>query len=122
MGNLKFAIICASNQNRSMEGHCLLLKAGLDISSYGTGAQIRLPGITPEKQNIYSFGVSYDDIYNELIEQNLQLYTANGVLQMLDRNRKIKSHPERFQNTEKQFDIIFTCEEKCFDAVCEGKF
>lgn len=103
-----------------MESHCLLLKSGFNISSFGTGAQIRLPGPTPEKQNIYAFGVSYEDIYSELKSQNASLYTQNGVLGMLDRNKQIKDHPERFQETDMQFDVIFTCEEKCFDAVCEG--
>jgi len=39
---------------------------------------------------------------------------------MLDRNKKIKKAPERFQDSTGIFDIIFTCEERCFDAVCEG--
>ena len=38
---------------------------------------------------------------------------------MLNRNRKLKSAPMRFQETSDEFDLIFTCEEKCFDAVCE---
>ena len=48
-------------------------------------------------------------------------YTQNGLLQMLERNRKIKLYPERFQESEEKFDLIFTCEERCYDIVCEGK-
>ena len=40
---------------------------------------------------------------------------------MLDRNRRIKRAPERFQDTSDVFDVIFTCEERCFDAACESK-
>lgn len=46
-------------------------------------------------------------------------YTNNGLLSMLERNKKIKAGPQRFQNSTTSFDIIFTCEERCFDIVCE---
>lgn len=47
-------------------------------------------------------------------------YTQNGILHMLDRNRRIKSCPERFQETDQQFDVIFTVEERIYDTVLEG--
>jgi RNA polymerase II subunit A C-terminal domain phosphatase SSU72 len=34
-GRLRIALVCASNMNRSMEAHNLLLKKGLLVSSYG---------------------------------------------------------------------------------------
>ncbi|KAL2924001.1 RNA polymerase II subunit A C-terminal domain phosphatase SSU72 [Bienertia sinuspersici] len=37
---LKYAMVCSSNQNRSMEAHFLLKKQGFDVSSYGTGAML----------------------------------------------------------------------------------
>ena len=39
---------------------------------------------------------------------------------MLDRNRRIKACPEQFQKTKEEFDIIFTVEERIYDAVLEG--
>ena len=48
-------------------------------------------------------------------------YTQNGVLHMLDRNRRIKEKPERFQDSRERFDVIFTVEERIFDQVMEGK-
>ena len=48
-------------------------------------------------------------------------YTQNGILHMLDRNRRIKPKPERFQDTTKQFDVIFTTEERIYDAVIASK-
>lgn len=38
---------------------------------------------------------------------------------MLERNKKLKSGPQRFQTSTSSFDVIFTCEERCFDIVCE---
>jgi RNA polymerase II subunit A C-terminal domain phosphatase SSU72 len=79
-------------------------------------------------------------MHDELAAQDSRLYRNNGILNMLDRNRHIKWGPERFQDwvpgasrlsfqekgdkgsigTEGGIvDVIFTCEERCWDAVVD---
>ncbi|XP_061422202.1 RNA polymerase II subunit A C-terminal domain phosphatase SSU72-like [Lethenteron reissneri] len=38
---------------------------------------------------------------------------------MLERNRRLKPRPERFQSCREHFDIVLTCEERVYDQVLE---
>ena len=50
-------------------------------------------------------------------------YKQNGILHMLDRNRRIKLSPQRFQDEfDEKFDIVITAEERVYDQVIEGNF
>ncbi|XP_050307030.1 RNA polymerase II subunit A C-terminal domain phosphatase SSU72 [Anthonomus grandis grandis] len=119
VSDLRIAVICSSNMNRSMEAHAFLAKKGFLVQSFGTGEKVKIPGSAADKPNIYEFGTSYDDIYHDLLEKDKSLYTQNGLLHTLDRNRRIKSHPEKFQDNKEKFDILITCEERVYDQVLE---
>ena len=116
---LHIAVVCSSNMNRSMEAHAFLSKKGYNVDSYGTGDKVKLPGPTADKPNIYEFGTSYEEIYTDLSRRDKIMYTQNGILNMLDRNRRIKKGPQRLQDTKKIYDIIFTAEERVYDQVLE---
>ncbi|XP_036604049.1 RNA polymerase II subunit A C-terminal domain phosphatase SSU72-like [Trichosurus vulpecula] len=116
---LRVAVVCRSNQNRSMEAHNLLRKRGFCVRSFGTGSRVHLPGPRPDTPNVYDFTTTYDQMYKDLLKKDRKLYTSNGILHMLDRNKRIKPRPERFQNCKDLFDLIFTCEERVYDQVVE---
>lgn len=119
MDEFYVSVVCSSNMNRSMEAHAFLVKKGFKVKSYGTGEKVKLPGSSADRPNVYEFGVPYDDIYNDLMEKDKAYYTQNGILHMLDRNRRIKPCPEKFQTCNERFDVIVTCEERVYDQVIE---
>lgn len=47
MAKLKMAVICSSNMNRSMEAHSVFAKRDFQVSSYGTGDKVKIPGKHP---------------------------------------------------------------------------
>ncbi|KAI4903947.1 hypothetical protein NFI96_016346, partial [Prochilodus magdalenae] len=116
---LRVAVVCSSNQNRSMEAHNILSKRGFDVRSFGTGTHVKLPGPAPDKPNVYDFKTTYEQMYSDLVRKDKELYTQNGILHMLERNKRIKPRPERFQSCKEQFDLVITCEERVYDQVLE---
>merc|ERR1712193_309011 len=117
---LRIAVICSSNMNRSMEGHRLLNKKGYNVASFGTGTQVKLPGTSADRPNTYPFDTPYDKIYQDLCNKDKKAYTQNGVLDMLDRNRRIKRNPEKFQTNYSPFDVILSCEERVYDQILDS--
>lgn len=117
----RYAMVCSSNQNRSMEAHHLLKRHGFDVSSYGTGAHVKLPGPSLREPNVYEFGTPYKQMFDDLRRKDPELYKRNGILPMLKRNIGVKAAPQRWQDNalDGPFDIIFTFEEKVFDMVVE---
>ncbi|KAH0874752.1 hypothetical protein HID58_072114 [Brassica napus] len=70
----RYAMVCSSNQNRSMEAHFLLKRQGLDVASYGTGSHVKLPGPSAREPNVYDFGTPYKQMFDELRRKDPELY------------------------------------------------
>ena len=125
-----------------MEAHLRLSLSSYPVLSFGTGSLVRLPGPSITQPNVYAFNAtSYASIAAELLQKDPRLYRANGVLNMVERNRSVKWGPERWQDwavgyprTEAQrkgdlgsrgveagvVDVVITCEERCWDAVVDN--
>ncbi|KAF7071437.1 hypothetical protein CFC21_076750 [Triticum aestivum] len=112
----RFAMVCSSNMNRSMEAHAVLGRAALDVESYGTGSQVKLPGPSMHEPNVYDFGTPYGGIYDDLRRKDPDLYKRNGLLPMLKRNISVKLAPQRWQDNagDGVFDMILTFEERVY--------
>ncbi|KAL6063837.1 RNA polymerase II subunit A C-terminal domain phosphatase [Balamuthia mandrillaris] len=120
---VKVALVCASNNNRSMEAHFRLKKHGFNAHSYGTSSSVKLPGPAIDKPNVYSFGTPYRQMFEDLRAQNPELYKQNGVLRMLERNMKVKEAPEQWQKeTRHRFNIVVTFEDRVYEAVMDDMF
>ncbi|XP_068956601.1 RNA polymerase II subunit A C-terminal domain phosphatase SSU72-like [Petaurus breviceps papuanus] len=111
---LRVAVVCTSNQKQSMEMHNLLRKEGFSIRSFGTGPHVRLPEPSPDKPSIYDFTTTYD-----FLRKDKDLCIQNGILHMLNRNKRIKPQAERLQNCKNLFDLMLTCEERVYDQTVE---
>jgi RNA polymerase II subunit A C-terminal domain phosphatase SSU72 len=90
------------------------------VFSYGTGNAVRLPGPTPEQQNVFAFGTAYTSMLDELRSKDEVLYEQLGLIKMLERNVSVKTAPEKFQvERSVELDVIVTFETRVFDAVVE---
>jgi hypothetical protein len=48
-------------------------KKGFNVDSYGTNSVIKIPGPAADKPNSYPFGITYDDIYQDLLAKDPNL-------------------------------------------------
>ena len=123
---MRVSTVCVSNMNRSMEGHHQLRGAGYEVSSFGTGAHVNLPG--PDRKPIaFDFGTPYHSIFSSLSssfpDKGLDHFRQLGVVEMLERNMALKEAPQKWQDrnlhTKHHFDLVITYEERVFDAVVD---
>ncbi|KAG7396411.1 RNA polymerase II subunit A C-terminal domain phosphatase [Phytophthora boehmeriae] len=102
-----FAMVCANNVNRSAAAHGSLRSAGLRVCSYGAGRRVTFPGKTSTDSRSFKFLTPYALMHSTLEKEDKELFTSNGVLQILERDMPLKEAPERWQNlTNKQLKAI----------------
>jgi RNA polymerase II subunit A C-terminal domain phosphatase SSU72 len=104
-----------------MEAHHLAQKAGIQVSSYGAGSRVRLPGLTQDDPRVFEFGTPYHVMFRNLYNEDTAFYAGNGMLRMLDRDRKVKFCPQRWQEEKKIFDLVICFEQRVYEIVIDGK-
>lgn len=119
-----FAMICVNNVNRSTAAHDQLHAAGLRVCSYGAGLRVSFPGHTPTTPRVFAFATPYETMHQQLKKEDEELFTNNGVLQMLERDIATKKCPERWQALSnkqlQQIDIVVCLDYRMFLTVLEG--
>lgn len=118
---LTFAVVCASNINRSMAIHKKLKDNKINVLSYGTNKNVKLPSLE-EKPFVFSFLNSYNAMLKYIEkknDKNNKLY--NSLIELLNNNSIIKKYPNRFQDDFKKdsenVDIIISCDINCYDKI-----
>ena len=109
------AVVCRSNQNRSLTAHAKLKSLGYNVMSFGTGPVCVLPA--PDNGTFkFKFGTPYREIMAGLPadDRHRNYYTCTGLYNMLERNAAVKLAPERFQECPHEFDLVFTLDTLVF--------
>jgi RNA polymerase II subunit A C-terminal domain phosphatase SSU72 len=56
-----------------MEAHSQLKAKDFVVRSFGTGTNVRLPGPSQDKPNVYEFGTPYKEILDDLRKKDINL-------------------------------------------------
>lgn len=115
----RFATVCSSNVNRSVESSVVLHNAGFDVKSFGCGSGVKLPG--PKGARAFEFGTRYADMADTLLREDPEHYNRLGLVDLLRRAGKMKLAPSRWQDAEStvvaSFDVVLCFEFRLFDTV-----
>ena len=69
-----------SNSYLGSVSSCLCSKRGFDVRSFGTGSHVKLPGPAPDKPTVYDFKTTYEQMYNDLVRKDKELYPQHSNL------------------------------------------
>jgi RNA polymerase II subunit A C-terminal domain phosphatase SSU72 len=122
MPKLRFAMICASNVNRSMACHAELQRHNFNVRSFGVGNSVKLPGKSATTPNVYEFGTPYETILADLRSKDSNFYARVGLEAMLERDARVKTAPERWhaaRGPADVFDVALCFEERVMEQLVE---
>lgn len=72
--SLCFRNVFSKLLHNSLLSFPLCSKRGFDVRSFGTGSHVKLPGPAPDKPNVYDFKTTYEQMYNDLVRKDKELY------------------------------------------------
>ena len=130
--HLRVALVCSSNNNRSMAAHCALVAAGVPhslVGSFGAGGMC-----VPYKDHQYEFGTPYDKMIEDIVQEPQNRFTEVA-LSVLRRNAACKLCPERWdthvvcpdpaeatlmaqQVAPRRFDVVFVYDDEIYHNCC----
>lgn len=121
---LQFAVVCACNMNRSMAAHIRLSDAGYHVSSYGVARTVKLRSKTGTRA--YTWDQEYSIMLKDMVStssQETEWAKKRGLVDLLQRNIKVKSKPERWQSLSTEFvaqqSIIITYQDRVFEMLMD---
>lgn len=76
MSYLLVSELCALILTDSFSASVSFSKRGFSVRSFGTGTHVKLPGPAPDKPNVYDFKTTYDQMYNDLLRKDKELYPS----------------------------------------------
>lgn len=95
----------------------------MNVQSYGVGSKVTIASRNgPPVQ--FKFGTPYREIEEKLFENDddKEYYKKQGFVKILERNKKIKNAPEKWQEVKKLhgvFDVVWCFEERIYDLLVE---
>ena len=55
-------------------------KRGLIVKSFGSGQQVKLPGTSLDKPNVYTFDTTYESMYKDLFNKDANLFVKPALV------------------------------------------
>lgn len=121
---LQFAVVCACNMNRSVAAHIRLAEAGYHVSSYGVARSVKLRSRKGTRS--YTWDQEYSTILKDMVStspQDTEWAKKRGLVDLLQRNAKVKAKPERWQSLSTEFvaqqNVIITFQDRVFEMLMD---
>lgn len=84
----------------------LCSKRGFEVRSFGTGSHVKLPGPAPDKPNVYDFKTTYEQMYNDLVRKDKELYPHLA-----------STHAHTHTHCQTNHGISISCNPLCFTDI-----
>ncbi|KAM5318464.1 RNA polymerase II subunit A C-terminal domain phosphatase SSU72 like protein 6-like [Glossophaga mutica] len=92
---LRVAVVRVSDRNRDVEAHSILRRKGFGVRSLRTGSHMQTPGPAPSVPVAHDSPATQKQMHSDLVGEDRDCSSNNGLLHILGRTERIKPQPER---------------------------